>query len=131
MSLESERLVEQVFRYLDGEQDAVIDWLVKLGCTITIPGDSLTAPVLRGATGITGSLQPSDPVSVAAQMGFMLFGEYWPFVVPTMLKEVGAEWKRRGGKLPPKERKEKTVAEKGRQESAENEQLSFLTDSDA
>ena len=76
MSLESERLVEQVFRYLDGERDAIIDWLVKLGCTITIPGDGLTAPVLRGATGITGSLQPSDPVSVAAQMGFLLFGEY-------------------------------------------------------
>jgi len=121
MSLESERLVEQVFRYLDGEQEAVIDWLVKLGCTITIRGDNLVAPVLRGVTGITGSLAPSDPISVAAQMGFLLFGEYWPFVVPTLLKEVGAAWKTRGGKLPPKERRGKTVIE-------ENKQLSLLSD---
>ena len=121
MSLESQRLVEQIFRYLDGERDVIIDWLCALGCTITIPGNDLVAPVLRGATGITGSLAPSDPISVAAQMGFLLFGEYWPFVVPTLLKEVGAEWKRRGGKLPPKERKGETVAQR-------DEQLSLLSD---
>ena len=124
MSLESNRLVEQVFRYLDGGEQEVIDWLCALGCTITIPGDSLTAPVLRGATGITSAIMPSDPIAIAVTMGILLFGEYWPFVVPTMLKEVGAEWKRRGGKLPPKERTEKTVAER-------NEQLSLLSDEKA
>jgi hypothetical protein len=80
MSIESQRLTEQVFRFVDGHKQEVVDWLVKLGCTVTVPGDSLTAPVLRGPTGITGGLG-GDPMALAATMAMLLWDEPYEVIM--------------------------------------------------
>jgi hypothetical protein len=92
----TDRLAVWVWRWMDGEYDAVIGWLRAMGCTVTRAGEDW---MVRGSTGVMTGLMPTqnhlDPVSTAIQFGFILAGELWPFAFPGLLEKVNQEWKRR------------------------------------
>ena len=89
------RLAEMTWRWIDGEPEAVLAWLRRLGMTVRAQGPDDWA--IDGLTGVTVGLTspPSDPLGVAIPLGFAFFGPWWPLVVPEMLTIVQGEWSRR------------------------------------
>jgi hypothetical protein len=91
------RLVEMVFS--SPEQVAV--WLARIGLeVVTQEGPVLTFhnPHLHFRAGL---LWNSDPVSRAVGLGFALYGAYWPFVCPGLLKAVNEQWQKERTVIPP------------------------------
>jgi hypothetical protein len=96
-------LVEAAFSIWEGDLDAAVDWLVRMGATVVSRDDSGTQVTLRGVTGVTvGLLKGLDPVNAAVQVGLLLAGQVWPRAFPSLMKRVNVEWR---GKV--KERREK------------------------
>jgi hypothetical protein len=97
----AERVAQMTWRWVDGDTAAVLTWLTRLGCTVRVieageRGEGRSFAV-DGPQGMTVGLEfpPPDPVGVIVSLGFVLFGLWWPQVVPQALPLVTTEWRRR------------------------------------
>ncbi len=86
----AERLADLAIRLWQRDERA----LAEIGrlAELTPNGDgSYTA---RGPSGVTCGIVPGhDPVTQAAQLGFLFLGQLWPLVVPDLLPQVTRRWK--------------------------------------
>ena len=89
-----DRLVEMVFKFIDGDLDSFAKWLERIGATIERKNEDEI--IFRGPSGIgTGLLRGMDPINAAVCIGLAVAGLFWPQVFPNLLKKVDAEWKKR------------------------------------
>jgi hypothetical protein len=86
----TERLVDLAIRLWQGDETAFAE-IGKLA-RLTPNGDGSVTAV--GPSGITcGIALGGDPVTQAVQLGFLFFGQLWPFAVPDLLPSVNRRWK--------------------------------------
>jgi len=100
VDLGSARLAEKVWRVQDGHSDEVVTWLELLGGQVMQrDGNPVHQWTIRGSSGVVSALTnpPSDPVTTAVVLGFLIAGPYWPMAFPRLLPVVNKEWKRRRG----------------------------------
>lgn len=97
----AQRLAAMVWRSLDGDEAAVVDWLCRLGCRLVeAPAGGRGAWILDGVTGIRCGLGYLDPPSGVPLLAMLLFGEHWPAVAGGAGKLVMEEWHRRRATEP-------------------------------
>lgn len=89
------RVVEQAMRLVDGDLDAVADWLTSVGLHVIERGERLTVQGVSGAT--VGMSRGMDPITAASQLAHACLGALWSFAMPDLLKWVNAAWKERPG----------------------------------
>jgi hypothetical protein len=83
------RLVEMAFADLD----TVEDWLRRFPhLTVSRTGDTLAC---RHDDGFTAGFAPLAPLDAAIALAFAVVGPLWPYALPTLIREVDAELKRR------------------------------------
>lgn len=90
-TLITRRLVEITFAPLD----EVAGWLTRLGLEVEQREEGAVTvrnPYLNITTAI---LEKSDPITRAVCLAFAVAGQFWPAVMPNLLKEVNREWKLR------------------------------------
>ncbi len=85
-----EVLAERAWKLYEGGLDSTVDWLVSLGCEL-IHKDNGHASI-KGLTGVTVGIFPSDPVTCAVQLGFATAGELWVYAYPRLLDIVNKKW---------------------------------------
>jgi len=89
-----DRIVEMTFTFVDGDMDAFVEWLQKIGATIKRRSEDEI--IFDGPSGVgTGLFKGVDPINAAVCIGFAVAGVFWPFVFPNLLKKVEAKWKER------------------------------------
>lgn len=88
-----EHIASQVLAWAKGEHDAVLDWLRRLGCQVSVSdADTDAKPQawrIVGLTGLVTALMPSPrPCDTAPIFGFILAGQLWPSAYPGLLEIV-------------------------------------------
>lgn len=87
-----DKLVEMAIRLWMKDRD-VFQWIKKFGEVVREQEEEI---VVKGETGITcGFLLGQDPITQGVQLGFLVYGLYWPYLCPGLLEKVNREWKRR------------------------------------
>jgi hypothetical protein len=90
-----DRLIEHITEFCSGNHQSVIDWLVSLGCQLRRADPTQGLWTFRGLTGTGLSLlRGADPITVAVCIGFLLAGEQWPNVYPSLLDKTSRAWRR-------------------------------------
>jgi len=86
------RVVEMTMAWWRGEHAMVLAWLTALGCRVEGPTSHVW--VVTGLLGSRHGLAAGiEPITLAAQLGLILAGGWWPQVFPRLIEAAARAWK--------------------------------------